>query len=340
MVKLVERLSPTLGADAKIATQAARLCKADLVSGMVQEFPELQGIMGGYYAPDEKIGAAIRDHYKPLGPDDALPATPEGCVVALADKIDTLVGFWSIDEKPTGSKDPYALRRAALGVIRIFLETNSRIRLLPMLRAVEADDKAEPLTQKQAEDLLGFIIERLKIYLRDTKNISPDIVQAIFSDSGLQRPVAVEGGRSASVGLDEIVTLVELSRALQEFMSSPDGTNLLIAYHRAKGILKKTPSEGDAFDAALFETDEERTLADAVAGLPEFGFSQTLKGIVGNYAAYLEQLAALREPVDTFFGAVMVNVDDAAIRNNRLALLKELVKAMERVGNLAEIKKI
>ena len=312
-------------ADKKTAQQAAALAKTDLLSGMVYEFPELQGIMGGYYAAAKKgeldeLGKAIYDHYKPLGPNDNIPTTPAGCVVALADKIDTLAGFWLIDEKPTGSKDPYALRRAALGVIRIILERETPLPLLPLLR--EAMKRYGKKTSEEiTEDLLGFIIDRLKIYLRDTQSgITHDVVQAIFSTTTTQR--------------DDIVVLVQRATQLQDFVNSEAGGNMLAAYNRATGILEDSDLQDTMLDEKLYETPEEKALADALDKLPE-----KIEPSLAAYTDYLNQLATLRQPVDVFFEAVMVNDDDDSIRNNRLALLKKLRDAMNNVGQLAAIEK-
>ncbi|MGI9439846.1 MAG: glycine--tRNA ligase subunit beta, partial [Parvibaculales bacterium] len=325
MTNLAGLCAAAFKADKAVVQQAAALAKVDLLSGMVYEFPELQGIMGGYYASAkigklDRVGKAIYDHYKPLGPNDNIPATPAGCVVALADKIDTLAGFWLIDEKPTGSKDPYALRRAALGVIRIILENETPLPLLPLLR--EAMKRYDKKTSEDiAEDLLGFIVDRLKIYLRDTQSgITHDIVQAIFSHTTTQR--------------DDILTLKQRATQLQDFINSEAGGNMLAAYNRATGILEDSDLQDTPLDEKLYETPEEKALADALDKLPE-----KIEPSLAAYTDYLNQLATLRQPVDVFFEAVMVNDDDDSIRNNRLALLKKLRDAMNNVGQLAAIEK-
>lgn len=311
---LAANLAAALGADKDAAEKAGRLCKADLVSGMVYEFPELQGIMGGYYAANDGLGApvaaAIRDHYKPAGPGDAIPATAEGMAVALADKIDSLAGFWSIDEKPTGSKDPYALRRAALGLIRILLETETRLALTPVLDAAFAQYGSQ---DAPSADLLGFIAERLKVYLRD-RGIAHDIVSAVFA-----------------LGSDDVVETAQRADHLQAFLAHEDGANLKAAFNRAHGICTKAAQEGDAetssVDASLLVEAAEKTLHQAIEAQ-----AQLLVDSLAAYTAYLDGLATLRAPVDGFFEAVMVNDEDPAIRQNRLSLLEALIALMQRAA--------
>jgi glycyl-tRNA synthetase beta chain len=314
---LAAELSDRLGADADSARAAARLCKADLVSGMVYEFPELQGIMGGYYAEDAAVGAAIRDHYSPLGPSDDIPATREACVVALADKIDTLAGFWMIDEKPTGSKDPYALRRAALGVIRILLERQAHVSLLPIFAAALAlHGQAEADRGPCAQALLGFVVERLRVYLRE-QDLRHDVVSAVFAR-----------------GSDDIVDIVDKAKYLADFLQTPDGSNMLAAYRRADGILKQHNAPANSVSPDLFEQAAEGALFDALADLPD-----TLDTSPEAYGNYLDGLAALRISVDGFFDAVRVNAEDDKLKMNRLAILAQLVASMDLVGDLAVIEK-
>ena len=308
IAKLAESLAPALSADAAAAKSAAALCKADLTSGMVYEFPELQGIMGGYYAQNDGLGddvaAAIRDHYKPLGPSDAIPASVEGMAVALADKIDTLTGFWSIDEKPTGSKDPYALRRAALGVIRILLETETAL----SLSAVFAESFAlHGAAKAPADDLLGFVADRLKVHLRD-QGISHDVVNAVFA-----------------LGSDDVAELAAKSAQLKAFLDSEDGGNLKAAYTRANGICAKAKHQGADVDVALLALAEEKQLHEAITALAD--------GAAARYEQQLDALATLRAPVDAFFEAVMVNDDDEKIRHNRLALLQALIQNMRHAAD-------
>jgi glycyl-tRNA synthetase beta chain len=307
---------------------AARLAKADLVSGMVGEFPDLQGTMGQYYALAEgesaDVAAAIAEHYSPAGPTDMCPSAPTSIAVALADKIDTLVGFWKIDEKPTGSKDPYALRRAALGVIRIVLENRLR---LPLREAfaiagglLQVDDSA------LYDDLMSFIADRLKVHLRD-EGISHDHIEAIFVLSGE----------------DDLVRLLERVRALAAFVESEDGSNLLIAYRRAANIVRAEQKKDDevfdgaAYDASLGQGDAnglESALWSALEGAEsEAGRSLQAE----KFADAMSSLAQLRAPVDKFFDDVTVNVDDADIRRNRLRLLAHIQQVMDNVADFSKI---
>jgi len=312
--KLAEELAPALKADAEVSAQAGRLAKADLTSGMVYEFPELQGIMGGYYAAHDGLGedvaAAIRSHYSPQGPDDAIPETGEGRAVALADKLDTLAGFWSIDEKPTGSKDPYALRRAALGIIRILLETKTRLPLRYQFEAAFALYGATGEAQASlVADLLSFIADRLKSHLRD-QGVRHDVVSAIFA-----------------LGSDDVFEMVQRAQSLQSFLAQEDGANLQAAFNRANGICQKAEHSETQVDAALLVEPAEQALSGAIAGLADLQM-----GDLAGYDAYLDGLATLRAPVDAFFEAVMVNDEDEKIRHNRLSLLQALVHGMRRAA--------
>ena len=308
IAKLAALLADYVGADKDAATRAAQLCKADLTTGMVYEFPELQGIMGGYYAQHDGLGdtvaQAICDHYKPSGPSDDIPATPEGMAVALADKIDTLAGFWSIDEKPTGSKDPYALRRAALGIIRILLETGAKI---PLREVMGEAFKLYKAKTPPVDDLLGFIADRLKVHLRG-QGISHDVVNAVFA-----------------LGSDDVVELATQSAQLKAFLDTEDGANLKTAFTRANGICTQAKHDGDKPIEKLLTAPEEQKLHGAITALADDGDM--------DYAARLAQLATLRAPVDDFFEAVMVNDDDEKIRHNRLSLLQALIKTMRRAAD-------
>ncbi|MBX3496170.1 MAG: glycine--tRNA ligase subunit beta [Parvibaculum sp.] len=329
------------GADADKAQVAGELAKADLTTGMVGEFPELQGLMGAYYARNDGLGddiaQAIAEHYSPLGPTDDVPSTPLGKAVALADKIDTLVGFWAIDEKPTGSKDPYALRRAALGVIRTALEGNLRIDLTKVL--TEHGDLFEQKDWAVAAfDLLDFFGDRLKVRLRDMGNRF-DLVDAVFL-MGATGDTPTPGMRN-SRDLSLIVKRVE---ALSEFLNTEDGKNLLAGYKRATNILRieeKKDGEG-AFDAApdakRFTQDEEKSLAAAIAAATKDAKAAVARE---DFAAAMSALAKLRAPVDAFFDKVTVNVvdgaDAAAIRANRLKLLAQIRSALHEVADFSKV---
>jgi glycyl-tRNA synthetase beta chain len=308
---LAREIAPVVGADADTAAKAARLCKADLGSGMVGEFPELQGIMGGYYARAEGLGAvisdAVRDHYRPQGPSDAVPTAPVSIAVALADKLDTLIGFFRIDEKPTGSRDPFALRRAALGVIRILL--TSQIRL--PLAAVGAGKGSE---------LLAFFADRLKVMLRE-QGKRHDLVDAVFA-----------------LGDDDLVRIVARVEALGAFLTTEDGANLLAGYKRATNILKAEEKKGPLPDGSATRLadapPEELALIDALLKTSP-AVSAALEA--EDFASAMRALAGLRAPVDAFFDKVLVNADDAAARANRLRLLSEVRGAMGRVADFSQI---
>lgn len=319
---LAKRIADLLGEDSAPAARAGVLCKADLVSGVVYEFPELQGIMGGYYALNdgegEAVATAIKEHYRPLGPRDAIPDTTVGQIVALADKLDTLTGFWLIDEKPTGSKDPYALRRAALGVIRIILENHLQLALQPLLVAAIGNQNiagASKNAEAIATDLLGFIIDRLQVYLRDA-GVRHDIVAASLLD-----------------GADDIVDIVARGQALADFVSTEDGKNLLAAHNRATGILQKTELSAK-IDQSYLQEAAEKDLFSALEAVGDSGADMRTPEALKKY---LVTLSALRKPVDAFFDKVLVNADDAKLKTNRLALLQRLVVAMERAGKLSQI---
>ena len=313
------------------ARRAAQLAKADLVSGMVGEFPELQGLMGRYYAEaagtKPEIARAIELHYKPKGPTDTVPKEEEGdsvaIAVALADKIDTLVGFWAIGEKPTGSGDPYQLRRAALGVIRILLENDLRLPLGKFVRqslALQATAVKSPAGL--ADDLLSFFADRLKVHLRE-EGARHDLIDAVF----------------ALPDQDDLALIVKRVEALGEFLESDDGANLLIGVKRAASILAieekkdKTSYDGD-YDLKLLEAPEELALAAAIEGTKQ----DTSAAIaVENFKGAMRALADLRRPVDAFFEKVTVNVDDQRLRENRLRLLSQIRAATMRVADFSKI---
>ncbi len=310
------------GADSGRVGAAARLAKADLVTGMVGEFPELQGVMGRYYALADgehaEVADAIRDHYAPRGPGDACPSAPVSVAVALADKIDTLVGFWAIDEKPTGSKDPFALRRAALGVIRLIIENRLRISLLPIFEAGAGHYGKDA----SADSLLAFFADRLKVHLRG-QGVRHDLIAAVF----------------ALGGEDDLVRLLARVEALQGFISSEDGANLLTAYRRAANILKiEEKKDGVSYDgepdAKRFVQDQESALGRALESAAKaVGKAVGAEEFTGAMAA----LAALRGPVDEFFDAVTVNSEDAALRANRLLLLSRIRSTMRSIADFGQI---
>ncbi|MEQ8226763.1 MAG: glycine--tRNA ligase subunit beta [Rhodospirillales bacterium] len=311
------------GADRDKVRSAARLAKADLSTGMVGEFPDLQGIMGAYYARHDGESAAVADavaeHYSPLGPNDACPSKPESVAVALADKIDSLVGFWSIDEKPTGSKDPYALRRAALGVIRLIIENNLR---LPLLSAFEQSQRLLGEDEAVGPDLMAFFADRLKVHLRE-KGVKHDHIDAVF----------------ALGGEDDFVRLLARVEALAAFLGTDDGENLLTAYRRAANILKiEEKKDGTSYAAApdekLLKEREENALYSA---LEDAGPVIADKIAAEDFTGAMAALAGLRAPVDAFFDKVTVNADDAKLRENRLKLLSKIRAALEGVADFARI---
>ena len=322
IAKGARELAPIVGADPDLAQRAAMLCKADLVSEMVGEFPELQGLMGRYYAraqgEDAAVAQACEDHYKPQGPNDRIPTQPVSIAVALADKLDTLTGFWSIDEKPTGSKDPYALRRAALGVIRILLENNIR---LPLLRRI-------------SPDLLEFFIDRLKVYLRD-RGARYDLIDAALG-ALIKQGAAIE---TSSVQ-DDLLIINQKVDALDKFLTTDDGQNLLAGYRRASNILKieEKKDGANAYGAHhapnLRIEPQEHKLAAAIARARE----ETSERIAQeDFAGAMRALAKLREPVDAFFDHVTVNATDAQLRINRLRLLSELRHVMSGVADFSKV---
>ncbi len=313
------------GADKDRARSAARLAKADLVTGMVGEFPELQGIMGRYYALQDgehaEVADAIAEHYSPLGPGDACPSAPISVAVALADKIDILAGFFAIDEKPTGSKDPYALRRAALGVIRLIVENRLR---LPLKKVFGAAQKLYPHLESEPvdADLMAFFADRLKVVLKD-KGVRHDLVTAVF----------------ALGGEDDLVRLLARVDALQAFIDSEDGANLLIAFRRAANIVRiEEKKDGTRYDGAVapesFAQDEERALFEAL----EQGSAAAGKALdTEDFTAAMAALAKLRQPVDRYFDEVTVNADDSGLRANRLRLLSRIGATLGQVADFSKI---
>ncbi len=389
---LAREIAPVVGADADAAEEAARFAKADLSSEMVYEFPELQGLMGRYYAHEAgksvEVAAAAQEHYSPLGPSDDVPSAPVSVAVALADKIDTLTGFWAIDEKPTGSKDPFALRRAALGVIRLVLENGVRVGLKSELNKtlvglvsalaqrfalfikgnisgdgqdqfilispsyfttfstgswnlfsqfklltdpaahVEGllDDQSDMFEfqsiENASENLLSFFHDRLKVYLRD-KGISHDLIDACL----------------AMPNNDDFTLLVKRAEALQGFVGSDDGTNLLQGFKRANNILSQAEEKDGVeysygADIKFAEQDEERAL---------FAALDTAEGAIApameaeDFGAAMTAMAALRGPIDAFFEAVQVNADSDTVRRNRLNLLSRIRTVMGQVADFTKV---
>jgi glycyl-tRNA synthetase beta chain len=336
-IKRIERLAaeiaPLVGADAEKARRAADLAKADLLTEVVGEFPELQGLMGKYYAlaqgEDASVAAACEEHYKPQGPNDRVPNDPVSVAVALADKIDTLVGFWAIDEKPTGSKDPYALRRAALGVIRLIVENSLRLKTAALIDAHKAligrsirSVSWPDFMSKNFSDLFAFFADRLKVQLRE-QGARHDLVDAVF----------------ALEGQDDLLMVVRRVEALGKFLDTEDGKNLLAGTKRASNILaieeKRDKRKFDgAPNPALYSLAEEKALAKAIdQAKAEAGAAVATE----DFSAAMGAMAKLRTPVDAFFDKVKVNDDDPKVRENRLRLLNEIRAATRAVADFSRI---
>jgi glycyl-tRNA synthetase beta chain len=316
--RLAVELAPVVRADVEKVRRAARLCKADLLTDVVGEFPELQGLMGRYYAEaqeeDEAVAHALEDHYKPKGPDDLVPADPVSIAVALADKFEILMSFWSIDEKPTGSKDPYGLRRAALGAIRILLDNGIRLPLLATFGRF--------LAPGQSSDLLVFFADRLKVQLRE-QGARHDLVDAVFSLEGQ----------------DDLLLIARRVEALGKFLDSEDGRNLLAGAKRAANILRiEEKRDGTAFtgvpDPQLYAQAEERDLAKAIDAARSEASAAVARE---DFEAAMRAMAKLRPHVDAFFDKVTVNTDDKPARANRLRLLNEIRAATLAVADFSRI---
>ena len=326
IMALANALSPMTSADARLAEKAAEIAKADLSSEMVYEFPELQGLMGRYYAQAagevQEVANACEQHWQPLGPSDDVPTEAVSVTVALADKMDTLCGFWVIDEKPTGSKDPFALRRAALGVIRLVLENQTRLPLSEVAKLHLKRFEHGQNDEDMASDLLGFFHDRLKVYLRD-RGIRHDVIDAC---------IAMEGN-------DDIALLVKRAEALTEFLSSEDGENLVQGFRRANNILTQAEEKDGVeysfgADVKFAETEEERALFSAIDTQgPKIDDAIQAEDFVSAMGA----MASLRVPVDAFFEAVQVNSDNEIVRRNRLNLLSQVRKICARVVDLGRI---
>jgi glycyl-tRNA synthetase beta chain len=345
---LAREIAPLVGADADDAERAAKIAKLDLRSAMVGEFPELQGVMGRYYALEagEKpaVADAARDHWRPKGESDSVPTEPVSVAVALADKIDTLTGFWAIDEKPTGSKDPYALRRAALGVIRLVLGNGVRVALARLIEkhALVALEHADDVKASHAlsagatfaykegaydgapiaSDLLAFFHDRLKVYLKD-QGIRHDIIDACL----------------AMPGNDDLTLLVKRAEALAAVMKTEDGANLLQGYKRAANILAQAEAKDGVeysfgADVKFAETEEERAL---FAALDRAEATITPAMAAEDFATAMAAMASLRPAVDAFFTAVQVNSDNQIVRRNRLNLLHRIRAICSGVADLSRI---
>jgi glycyl-tRNA synthetase beta chain len=316
--RLAAELAPLVGADVEKTKRAAKLAKADLLTEVVGEFPEVQGLMGKYYAlaqgEDASVATAIEDHYKPQGPNDRVPNDPVAIAVALADKIDILTGFWAIDEKPTGSKDPFALRRAALGAIRLIADNGIRLPLLATF--------AKAAKPHDGKDLLSFFADRLKVQLRE-QGARHDLVDAVF----------------ALEGQDDLLMVVRRVEALGKFLDTDDGKNLLAGTKRASNILsieekKDKRSFTGAPEASLYKLDEEKNLARAIGEVKAEAGAAVAKE---DFAGAMGALAKLRPVVDAFFDKVKVNDDDKAVRENRLKLLAEIREATRAVADFSKI---
>jgi glycyl-tRNA synthetase beta chain len=335
LVELARWLAPRVGADPEKAARAALLAKTDLVTEMVGEFPELQGLMGQYYArahaEPAEVAAAIGEHYRPQGPSDLIPTAPVSIAVALADKLDTLTGFFAIDEKPTGSKDPYALRRAALGIIRIILENDLRLRIVAATQAArDGYTNLKSTPDDLTQSVLGFFADRLKVYLRD-KGARHDLIDAVFAAPG-------PGGAN-----DDLLLVVRRVEALGAFLDSDDGRNLLAGYRRAANILRAEEKKAGAAEAKSYAEPfvsgklvlpEEKALAESLGT----AVADAERAIATeDFAGAMRALSHLRAPVDAFFDKVTVNADDPALRLNRLRLLSALRDAVHQVADFSKI---
>ncbi len=333
IARLAAEIAPVVGADPAKAEAAARLAKADLVTEMVGEFPELQGFMGRRYAEkqgvDAEVAAAIEEHYKPQGPSDSVPVSPVSAAVALADKLDLLVGFWAIDEKPTGSKDPFALRRAALGVIRILIATGAPLQLHPVIET--SLDLYGPRRRGGAsveaivKDLLAFFGDRLEVQLRD-QGARHDLVKAILASHG----------RSVQSNIVNIVRRVD---ALGRFLEGEEGADLLAGYRRAANILKAEEKKDGrqypaAVDPALLSEPAEKALFEAIG---EASGKAAAAVAIEDFGGAISALSLLRAPIDAFFDDILVNADDKRVRENRLRLLAAIPAATSSVADFSRI---
>jgi glycyl-tRNA synthetase beta chain len=328
LVALAGEIAPLVGANPEEARRAAKLAKADLVSEMVFEFPEVQGLIGGKIArrqgETEAVANAIAQHYSPLGPTDAVPTEPVAIAVALADKLDMLTGFWAIDEKPTGSRDPYALRRAALGVIRILVENDLNFPLRNAFLTADAIRSGRGRDRMGGgwfDDLLSFFHDRLKQSLRDS-GARYDLVDAVIAEDS-----------------DDVLEITRRVEALSAFLETEDGRNLLTGYRRGVSILEAEEKKDDKTYASVvvattLTTAEEKTLDTRITAT-KTAVSTDIGS--GDYSGALAELSGLRTPVDAFFEAVLVNDPDPAIRENRLNLLARLRDTMHLIADFSKV---
>jgi glycyl-tRNA synthetase beta chain len=370
---LARDLAPAVGADAALAGQAAEVAKADLASEMVYEFPELQGVMGKYYARaaglDEAVAAACAEHYSPLGPSDAVPTAPVSVAVALADKLDLLTGFWAIDEKPTGSKDPFALRRAALGVIRLILQNGIRLHLDRFIDAGLLRHQITPVNGAQEEALLHTLlsevarhgvfgaavhaaIERIdgdapewvRKLVEHTPDTSDDLLSFIHDrlkvhlrDQGVRHDVI--DACLAMPNKDDLALLVRRAEALSDFLKSDDGENLVQGFKRANNIL----TQAEAKDGVHYELDPDVKFAEDASEKALFAALDAAEAAIApameaeDFAAAMTAMAGLRAPIDAFFEAVQINTDNQIVRRNRLCLLNRIRAVMAAVARFESL---
>lgn len=367
IVRLAREIAPLVGADPDLAARAAVLAKADLQTEVVGEFPELQGAMGRKYAllqgEQPSVAAAIEEHYKPQGPSDRVPADPVSVAVALADKLDTLVGFWAIDEKPTGSKDPYALRRAALGVVRLALSGERKLELSKLFTLVfgwhdeaqierDLEDYEAALAAEDSGDvdgeedfdnavagherrILRVAAEKVDPMVADLLAFFHDRLKVYLKDQGARHDLI---DAVITPQADDLLAIVRRVEALGTFLDTEDGKNLLAGTKRAANILaaeeKKGTAIADAVDPGLFRDEAEKKLFAAV-NQAETGARQEIRN--EDFSAAMRVLSSLRESVDSFFEQVLVNDEDAAVRANRLALLSRIRAATGEVADFSRI---
>jgi glycyl-tRNA synthetase beta chain len=331
LIRLAASIAPLVGGDPVQAARAAQLAKADLVSGMVGEFPELQGAMGRYYAIHDgeppPVADAIRDHYAPRGSAEKAPSAPVSIAVALADKLDQLAGFFAIGQKPSGSGDPYALRRAALGVIRIIRENGLRLHLRQLLGSAANQTPGDAAaTPELVDDLFAFIVDRLLVQLR-ADGARYDILNAVFSAKG----------REQNQGGDDLVALLDRAEAISELLTTPDGANLLATYRRAANILRIEERKGGPFNGDptpnLYREPAEFALDQALTACG--GVSRLLDEEA--YGSAMSTLAGLRSPLDAFFENVTVNAPEPELRHNRLRLLAQVRSIMDQIADFSRI---